>query len=82
MRIWRKERLSCLKRSTLGAYLLGTLSEEWQEYVEFHLEVAKCPYCQSNIDDIRSEEAKSEEAEMLRERVFQSSVGFLRRSRG
>jgi len=79
MRIWRRERLSCLKRSTLGAYLLGTLSDEWRDYVEFHLNVIKCPYCQSNLDDIKTEEAKSSEATDFKKRVFESSVGFLKK---
>ena len=77
-RIWREERLSCLSRATLGGYLLGTLSPELRDYVEFHLNVLNCPYCRSNLDDMR-EEAESMEASARRKlRLYESSVGYLK----
>ena len=80
-RIWREERLSCLSRATLGAYELGTLDEELRDYVEFHLNVLCCPYCRSNLDDLR-EEAESTEASSARKlRLFESSVGYVGRAR-
>lgn len=79
-RIWREESISCLKRSTLGRYLLGVLDPEWQEYVEFHVEKADCDRCQANLDDLRSEDERDAGTETrFRERCFTSSVGFLSR---
>lgn len=78
--IWRAEGISCLKRSTLGRYLLGALDDEWGSYVEFHAEVAGCDRCLANLDDLRSEEEGPADArEQLRQRCFASSVGFLSR---
>lgn len=77
--IWREQRLSCLDRRTLGAYLLGTLSPGWRDYVEFHLRVLGCPYCQSNLDDLREEAAPGAHAEEVPKRLFESSVGHLPR---
>ncbi len=78
--LWRDEGVSCLKRSTLGRFLLEALSDEWQEYVEFHLNVSGCPRCQANVDDLRTEDQAGEAAHTaLRERCFASSVGFLSR---
>ena len=79
-RIWREEGVSCLKRSTLGRYLLGVLDEAWVAYIEFHVQQADCDRCQANLADLRSEEELDAAAhEKLRERCFASSVGFLSR---
>ena len=77
-RVWREHRLTCLKRSTLGSYSLGILEEPWQSYTQFHLDVVGCSMCLANLADLDSEEEQlaPEEAE----RLFASSVGFLRRT--
>ena len=74
---WRASLLSCVKRSTLGAYLLGTVDKEWQDFVAFHLDVVGCEACAANLQDLKSEGSTA--AAATRERVFQSSVGFLRK---
>ena len=51
--IWRRERISCLKRDQLAGYLLGAGDPEMTEYIDFHLKVIGCPYCQANLDDLR-----------------------------
>jgi RNA polymerase sigma factor (sigma-70 family) len=77
-RIWREEAVSCLKRSTLGRYVLGVLDADWTEYIEFHALTAGCPRCAANLDDLRSEDERNETSRaQLRERCFASSVGFL-----
>lgn len=77
-RIWREEGISCLKRSTLGRYLLGVLDDDWNGYIDFHVREADCDRCSANLDDLRSEEARDDDAhEQLRQRCFASSVGFL-----
>jgi len=82
-RIWREEGVSCVKRSTLGRYLLGALEEDWHNYVEFHAEVAGCGRCAANLEDLRAEDERDAQArEALRERCFASSVGFLSRRPG
>lgn len=82
-RIWREEGISCLKRSTLGRFLLGTLDDAWNEYIDFHVHQADCDTCNANLDDLRSEDERDAAAhEKLRERCFASSVGFLSHSPG
>ncbi len=77
-RVWRDEGVSCLKRSTLGKYLLGALDEDWTRYVEFHADVAGCTRCRANLDDLREEErADAKWRDAFREKCFASSVGFL-----
>lgn len=75
-RAWETLRPTCPKRSTLGRYVLQTLEPPWREHVRFHVERLGCRFCQANVDDLRRE---PEEHRPLRERVFQSTVGFLSR---
>lgn len=78
-RVWREQRLTCLKRSTLGSYLLEVLDEPWQSYTQFHLDVVSCPMCLANLADLESEEDERSTADT--ERMFASSVGFLSRTK-
>lgn len=74
-RVWRESRLTCLKRSTLGSFLLDVLEEPWRSYTQFHLDVVSCPMCVANLADLQAEQ--DEEGGIDTERIFQSSVGFL-----
>ena len=76
--VWRENMLSCLKRSTLGAYSLGVLEPDWKDYATFHLETVRCEVCAANLDDIRAGEASSRQ---VRDRLFASSIGFLRKGK-
>jgi len=79
-RIWREEGISCLKRSTLGRYLLGVLDDDWNTYIDFHVRHADCDRCNANLEDLRSEDQRDAAShEQLREKCFASSVGFLSR---
>jgi RNA polymerase sigma factor (sigma-70 family) len=78
-RAWEALRPTCPKRSTLGRYLLQTLERPWQEHVQFHVERLGCRFCQANLEDLRRE---PQEQKPLRERVFQSTVGFISRPVG
>jgi RNA polymerase sigma factor (sigma-70 family) len=76
--VWTTYRPSCPKRSTLGGYLLGTLTPEWQGYIDFHVNRLACRFCNANLDDLRRETASS--SEQFVHRLLESSVGFFRPS--
>lgn len=77
-KIWRDEGISCLKRSTLGRYVLEALDPDWMQYIEFHVDVSGCERCLANLDDLRAEERADEEALVaFRDRCFASSIGFI-----
>lgn len=79
-RVWREEGVSCIKRSTLGRYLLGAVEDDWASYIEFHVESAACDRCNANLEDLRAEDARDEaDRARFREKCFASSVGFLSR---
>ncbi len=75
-RVWRQNLISCVKRSTLGAYALGTLERGWKDYIAFHLEHVSCETCAANLEDLQTEGKVNRRR--AKERVFASSIGFLR----
>jgi RNA polymerase sigma factor (sigma-70 family) len=75
-RAWEALRPTCPKRSTLGRYLLQTLEPPWREHVQFHVERLGCRFCQANLEDLGRE---PQEQKQLRDRVFQSTIGFMSR---
>ncbi len=76
--VWQQQRLSCPKRSTIGAYLLETLDKDWHSYVEFHLKKLGCHYCLANLEDLQRQTADNKSS-VLHVRIMESTVGFLRK---
>ncbi|MHC4476577.1 MAG: RNA polymerase sigma factor [Planctomycetota bacterium] len=76
--IWQWQRLSCPKRSTIGAYLLETLDADWRQYVDFHLNRLGCNFCRANLQDLQAQTKESKPQEMYA-RIMESTVGFLRK---
>lgn len=77
--IWRRERLSCLTRSQLGSYLLGTLDAGLHAYVDFHLQTVGCRICAANLRDLETAHARADgHSQQRRRKFFESSAGLLR----
>lgn len=77
--IWRRHRVSCPGRAELGSYLLGAVGDGQREYIQFHLEIVGCRYCQANLADLETGQKQSAETQQRRRRYFQSSAGLLKR---
>lgn len=77
--IWRRHRLTCPNRTTLGSYLLGALDDELLEYIQFHLETVGCRYCNAVVSELSdSQAASAQDNQQRRRRYFESSAGLLR----
>ena len=76
--LWEVHRFSCPKRSTIGAYMLHTLDEDWHQYVDFHVNVLGCRFCRANLDDLQAQSAEGQQAQ-FQSRIMESTVGFLHR---
>jgi len=76
--LWEYYRFSCPKRNTIGAYMLGTLEPDWQQYVDFHLNLLGCRFCRANLDDLQSQ-SQATRQEAFQARIMESTVGFLHR---
>lgn len=81
--IWRRRRLSCADRDTLGQYLLGVLDDDEADYIRFHINDVGCRYCAANLDDLKQAQAAATkpaaEHQSRRQRFFQTSAGHLRK---
>jgi RNA polymerase sigma factor (sigma-70 family) len=71
---WESQRLTCPKRSTLGAFLLEQIDPEWFDYIDFHLTTLGCHFCRANLKDLKHQ--KTTEENLFRERVLASTIGF------
>lgn len=76
--IWQRYRPCCPKRNTIGAFLLRTLDPNWQKYVDFHLNVLGCHFCQANYQDLQHQN-QQKGADKLQQRIMESTVGFLQK---
>ena len=81
--VWRDGRPSCPKRTTLGKYILGTLPDDWDDFVMFHVERIGCEFCAANLEDLSAEinAPADESGNQLRGRILESTVGFLNQQR-
>lgn len=75
--VWRRNRLSCPTRATLGSYLLGVLDDDSSDYIRFHLETISCRYCAATVEELQQANA-SHPTTARRQRFFESSIGHLR----
>lgn len=74
--VWESQRLSCPKRSTLGAFLLESLSPEWFDYVDFHLTTMGCHFCRASFKDLQ-EQHTSQQQTQFRQQILNSTIGLL-----
>jgi hypothetical protein len=79
--IWRRERLSCPGRDQLGSYLLQALDPDLHHYIDFHLTVIGCAFCQANLADLRALQVEEPRVRQRRQRFFESSAGLLKAGR-
>ena len=75
--IWRRQRLCVPTREELGSYLLGVLDEGHTQYIEFRLNVLRCPITIANLRDLQQAQQQVQEAETRKQRYLQSSIGYL-----
>ncbi len=71
--VWESQRPSCPKRTTLGKFTLGILPSDWDEFVDFHVNILGCTFCNANLAELQS----PTETNSVNERLFSSTVGVL-----
>ena len=79
--IWRRNQIGVPSVEQMSNYLLGVLSSEEADYIQFRLETLKCPYTVALYKDLKEQaDASSEEGvEVRRRKYFNSSAGLLRK---
>jgi hypothetical protein len=78
--IWHRARLTCPSRQQLGSYLLEALDPALAAYLQFHLDVVECPFCQANLADLKVQSqatATAKASKTRQHRILQSSQHLL-----
>jgi hypothetical protein len=78
--IWHRARLTCPSRQQLGSFLLDALDPELAGYIQFHIDVVECPFCQANLEDLKAQSQASAAAKASKSRqhrILQSSQHLL-----
>lgn len=75
--IWHRARLTCPGRQQLGSFLLDALDPELAGYIQFHIEVVECPFCQANLEDLKAQSQAAGASKSRQHRILQSSQHLL-----
>jgi len=59
---WISGRLTCPARSEWTRHFSGVLEKSRSAYLQFHLEVVECPFCQANATDLRQRESRRKDS--------------------
>jgi RNA polymerase sigma factor (sigma-70 family) len=73
--VWEAQRPSCPKRTTLGKYVLDILTDDWRDYVDFHLHHLGCLFCSANLAELTEHRLEKVDSQSSA-RLFQSTIGF------
>ena len=76
--IWRRHQLSVPTREELGGFLLGILSPEQADYIQFRLDVLKCPYTIANLRDLKdASQGEAPETQNRRTKYLNTTSRYL-----
>lgn len=78
--IWRTNQVGVPEVAQLGQYLLGVLPEPQRDYIEFRLQVLRCPFTIARIRDLQQQQAANDVAlQTRRTKYYHSSAGLLKK---
>lgn len=80
--IWRQNQIGVPSRDQMGSYLLGVLDAQQSDYIEFRVDVLKCPFTIALKMDLENQQSETADATNLRRtKIFDSSIGLLKTKR-
>jgi hypothetical protein len=78
--IWRTNQVGVPDNVILGQYLLGVLPDAHRDYIDFRVNVLRCPFTIARIRDLQQLQAESDDrTESRRKKYFHSSAGLLKK---
>jgi len=76
--IWRQNQIGVPSHDEMGSFLLGVLDDQHAEYIQFRVDVLKCPFTIAMKTDLENQQSESEDKSVKRrKKIFESSVGLL-----
>lgn len=81
--IWRRFQIGVPAREEMGQYLLGVLDSEHAAYIDFRLNVLRCPFTRSLKAELEAsvKQDTPTSTQKLFDSIYQSSAGLLKKSR-
>ena len=80
--VWRDQRVSCPHADILRSYVDKALSAGAMDYLRFHIEECRCPYCGAVVDEVVAREADTGKSlKSLKDRLMRSTAVYLRSDR-
>ena len=77
--IWRQHQIGVPTPDEMGSFLLDVLDDEHSDYIQFRLEVLKCPFTIAMKTDLENQQSETADASTKRRtKFFESSVGLLK----
>ena len=79
--IWRRNQIGVPSSEDMGKYLLGVLSPEQADYINFRMDTLKCRYTSAMYFDLQDQsKATPPQVDNRRRKYFDSSAGLLKRN--
>lgn len=76
--IWRQNQIGVPSHDEMGSFLLGVLDDQHADYIQFRVDVLKCPFTIALKTDLEIQQSESEDTSVKRrKKIFESSVGLL-----
>ena len=77
--IWRQNQIGVPSPDEMGSFLLGVLDDQHADYIQFRLDVLKCPFTIALKTDLENQQSESEDTSVKRRaKIYESSVGLLK----
>ena len=77
--IWRRYQIGVPSRDDVSQFLLNVLPAEHHQYIEYRLDILRCPYTIAILKDLQSKvQGESPTAATRREKFYKSSAGLLK----
>ena len=77
--IWRQNQIGVPSPDEMGSFLLGVLDDQHADYIQFRLDVLKCPFTIALKTDLENQQTESEDTSVKRRaKIYESSVGLLK----
>jgi hypothetical protein len=77
--IWRQNQIGVPSRDQMGSFLLGVLDPQEADYIQFRVDVLKCPFTIALKTDLENQNAQTAHSSIQRRaKIFDSSVGLLK----
>lgn len=81
--IWRRFQVGVPTKEEMGEFLLGVMDEQHSQYIDFRLNILKCPFTASIKKELEASQQPDTpmENQKLFDSIYQSSAGMLKKSK-